>query len=172
MASIDGIDPLAPVGVLYKLRPGATTPTQVASIAGPITSVHTSRDGSRLAFLSVAQAPDLQSATIVPYTVNTDGSGMTQGATLAFDPSLHSWDATLASRADGFHVLYTAPVDGAAEVFDVRLDGSGKMQITFDAAGNNSPGSRQAAVTNARQATLANARQATMANARRSLGGR
>jgi len=155
-ALISGINPLAPVGVLYRLPRGATTPIQVASVEGPITSVHTSRDGSRLAFLQVTQAADSQSATIVPYTVNANGSGLTQGATIAVAASLNPWDAAIASRADGFHVLYVAPVDGANEIFDVRLDGSARTQITFNAAGNDSPGSRQA----------------TTAGAHRSLGGR
>jgi len=136
------------ISSLYKLPIGAAAPTLLATIDAPIRSVHTSRDGSRLAFLQVTEAQNLQSATITPYTLNANGTGLSQGTPIPINAFLEPWDAVIASRADGFHILYAAPVDGANEIFDVLLNGSGKAQITSNAAGNASPGSRQATTTN------------------------
>ncbi|MCW3100026.1 MAG: hypothetical protein JWL77_5644 [Chthonomonadaceae bacterium] len=132
---------------LYKLTLEASSPTLVANISVPLRSLHISRDGKQLAFVSVAEASDLHSATITPYALRTDGSGLTKGAAIAINEPFPVWNAVIASRADGFHLLYAISVDGAKEIFDVRTDGSGRTQITFNAAGNTGPGSRQAAMT-------------------------
>ena len=66
-------------GVLYKLTAGGT-PVAVANINAPIYSVHTSRDGTKLAFLTYSEAADLSSLTFTPYTLNADGTGLAKGA--------------------------------------------------------------------------------------------
>ena len=134
---------------IYKLSLEASSPTLVANIGVPIHSLHIHRDGTQLAFVSVAPAADLRGATVTPYALRTNGSGLTPGAVVAIDEPLPVWNTAIASRSDGFHLLYVASVYGAKEIFDVRSDGSGRTQITFNAAGNASPGSRQAAIQGA-----------------------
>ena len=154
VALADNIDAQNPAGALYKLPMGAAAPTLLANLSAPIRSVHTSRDGTRLAFLSVVVAQDLLGATIAPVTLRADGLSLTRGATITIQGAFAVWDAAIASRADGFHILYATSIDGDKEIFDARLDGRGLAQVTFNAAGNATPGSRQAT------------------NAHRSLGGR
>ena len=130
--------------MLYKLTAGGT-PVAVANINAPIYSVHTSRDGTKLAFLTYSEAADLSSLTFTPYTLNADGTGLTKGAATTtnndkVDPAVRGEvapvNSSIASRADGFHVLYSDTKSGAAEIYDMRPDGSGLKQITSTAAGN------------------------------------
>lgn len=132
----------APINVLYKLGALASVPTVIADIGKPIRSLHTSRDGTKLAFVSVEQAFTSPNAAITPYTLNADGTGLTKGATITITGSFAPWDANIASRADGFHLLYAVMVNGVKQIFDVRPDGSGRTQITAGTTDSASPGSR------------------------------
>lgn len=145
------IDPGATLakGALTKLSPGAV-PVVVANVDAQIQSVHTSQDGTQLAFISYAQAADLSSVTFTPYTLKADGTGIAKGAvtTLAepLAPGVVSpLNVGIASRADGFHVLYVSPVAGIEQLFDMRPNGSGLQQITSNAGGSAVPGTRAAA---------------------------
>ena len=131
-----------PIDVLYRLAIGESAPTVIANIGQPIGSVHISSDGTKLAFVSVAPSFDLTSVAITPYTLNTDGSGLTKGAAIAMNEYVAPENATIASRADGFHLLYLASISGVKQVFDVRPDGTGRKQVTFNAADSATPGSR------------------------------
>ena len=130
--------------VLYQIAASGGAPVKLADISAPITSIHTSRDGTKLAFISLVGAPDFQSAVFTPYTLNADGTGLTKGAVTTLSGFVAYWNVVLAGRPDGFHVLYVSNADGAAEIYDMRPDGTGLTQITFNAAGNSIPGSRQA----------------------------
>lgn len=133
-------------GTLYKLAPGATAPVSIANVNTQISSLHTSRDGTKLAFMSILTASDFKSTAFTPYTLNADSTGLAKGVTTTLNEFVPFWDAVIASRTDGFHVLYVSSSDGARELFDMRPDGTQLKQITFNAAGNSIPGSRQAKV--------------------------
>jgi hypothetical protein len=49
------------------------------------------------------------------------------------------------SRADGFHILYALRHDETKDIMDVRFDGTGTKQLTFNAAGSDNPISRSRA---------------------------
>jgi len=143
-------------GILYRLTSGGT-PVAIVNNGIPIASVHTSRDGKRLAFVSSVETADQSSITFTAYTLNSDGTGLTKGATTTVigNPGINGsvpptggavspLNISMASRADGFHVLYMNTVNGIEELFDMHPDGSGLKQITFNAGGNAIPASRAA----------------------------
>lgn len=143
-------------GILYRMTSGGT-PVAIVNNSVPIASLHTSRDGTKLAFISYVETADQSSITFTAYTVHSDGTGLTKGATTtltgnpdvsggvpAVNGAVAPWNISIASRADGFHVLYRNTVNGVDELFDMRPDGSGLKQITFNAGGNAIPGSRAA----------------------------
>jgi len=134
-------------GTLYKLAPGATVPIALAHVDAPIYSLHTSRDGTKLAFVSLVETDGNQSGVFTPYTLNADGTNLVKGSTTSVSGFVAPWNVVIASRTDGFHVLYVSSADGAQEIYDMRPDGTGLTQISFNAAGSNSPGSRQAILT-------------------------
>jgi Tol biopolymer transport system component len=131
-------------GTLFKLAPGATAPIALANVDAPIYSLHTSRDGTKLAFVSVVEAADNQSGIFTPYTLNADGTNLVKGSATPLGGFVAPWNVVIASRTDGFHVLYVSSADGAQEIYDMRPDGTGLTQISFNASGSNNPGSRQA----------------------------
>ena len=139
---------------LYKLPAGASVPVVMANVGTGIQSVHTSRDGTKLAFISLVSAQDFSSATFAAYTLNADGTGLTKGVSTTQNNFVFPPDISIASRADGFHVLYVSRADGAQEIYDMRPDGTGLTQLTYNAAGNTLPGSRQTTLSGSRILSL------------------
>jgi Tol biopolymer transport system component len=127
---------------LYKLAQGAATPTPLLAPGVPIQSVHFSQDGSKIAFVSVVVAVDNSKTSITAYTLNADGSGLTKGVTTTLTGIFFAPDISIASRADGFHVLYVSKQDGSEEIYDMHPDGTAVTQLTYNAAGNTTPGGR------------------------------